>query len=549
LFAENAPARHQHDTEERKATMLDDQFHVYDTTLRDGAQQEGLNLTVADKLVIARHLDRLGVGFIEGGWPGAIPKDTEFFRRAQAELSLTHATLAAFGSTRKAGVIAADDPQVAALRESRAPVVTLVAKSHDRHVELALRTTLDENLAMIADTVRHLRAEGQRVFLDAEHFFDGYRANPAYALECVRAAAEAGADVIALCDTNGGMMPTELADIVHHVAEATQARLGIHCHDDTGCGVANTLVAVEAGVTHVQGTANGYGERAGNANLFSVVAGLQLKKGKQVLDGAGITEMTRIAHAISEVTNVAPDTHQPYVGLSAFAHKAGLHASAIRVDPMLYQHIDPAQVGNDMRMLVSDMAGRASVELKGRELGFDLSGDKEVIARVTDRVKDLEARGYSFEAADASFELLLRDELAGERKRHFTVESWRVIVERREDGPVTSEATVRLLAKGERVVAVGEGNGPVNALDRALRAALEQTFPELASLELTDYKVRILEGSAGTGAITRVLIESSNAEGDTWSTVGVDENVISASWHALEEAVTYGLLRAGRVPE
>ncbi len=265
--------------------MLDDQFHVYDTTLRDGAQQEGLNLTVADKLVIARHLDRLGVGFIEGGWPGAIPKDTEFFRRAQTELDLSHATLAAFGSTRKAGVNAADDPQVAALRESRAPVVTLVAKSHDRHVELALRTTLDENLAMIADTVRHLRQEGQRVFLDAEHFFDGYRANPAYAVECVRVAAEAGADVIALCDTNGGMMPTELGDIVRQVTLASGARLGIHCHDDTGCGVANTLVAVEAGVTHVQGTANGYGERSGNANLFSVVAGLQLKKGSIVLDG------------------------------------------------------------------------------------------------------------------------------------------------------------------------------------------------------------------------------------------------------------------------
>ena len=529
--------------------MPDDQFHVYDTTLRDGAQQEGLNLTVADKLVIARHLDRLGVGFIEGGWPGAIPKDTEFFRRAQTELDLRHATLAAFGSTRKAGVKAADDPQVAALRESRAPVVTLVAKSHDRHVELALRTTLDENLAMIADTVRHLRAEGQRVFLDAEHFFDGYRSNPAYALECVRAAAEAGADVIALCDTNGGMLPTELGDVVREVTLATQARLGIHCHDDTGCGVANTLVAVEAGVSHVQGTANGYGERAGNANLFSVVAGLQLKKGLGVLDGDGITEMSRIAHAISEVTNVTPDTHQPYVGLSAFAHKAGLHASAVRVDPMLYQHIDPERVGNDMRMLVSDMAGRASVELKGRELGYDLSGDKEVIGRVTDKVKELEARGYSFEAADASFELLLRDELAGERRRHFTVESWRVIVERRADGAVTSEATVRLTAKGERVVAVGEGNGPVNALDKALRSALEQAFPELANLELVDFKVRILEGSHGTGAVTRVLIESGDGAGDMWSTVGVDENIIAASWHALEEAVSYGLLRAGREPE
>ena len=526
-----------------------DAFHVYDTTLRDGAQQEALNLTVADKLAIARHLDELGVGFIEGGWPGAIPKDTEFFRRARTELGLKHAQLAAFGATRRPGTKAADDPMVAALRESGAPVVTLVAKSHDRHVELALRTTLDENLAMIRDTVAHLVAEGQRVFLDAEHFFDGYRSNRAYALEVVRAAAEAGAGLTALCDTNGGMLPSQLGDIVGQVAAATGARLGIHCHDDTACAVANTLVAVDAGVSHVQGTANGYGERCGNANLFSVVAGLELKKDRKVLPDGCLEEMSRIAHAISEVTNVAPSAHQPYVGMSAFAHKAGLHASAVKVDPMLYQHIDPSLTGNDMRMLVSDMAGRASVELKGRELGYDLSGDKETIGRVTGRVKEMEARGYSFEAADASFELLLRDELARVRKRHFTVESWRVIVEQRADGVLTSEATVRLAVKGERVIAVGEGNGPVNALDMALRTALEQTFPELARLELSDFKVRILEGSHGTGAITRVLIESGDAEGDTWSTVGVDENIISASWHALEEAVTYGLLKAGRDPE
>src|SRR6266571_525096 len=486
--------------------MPDDSFHVYDTTLRDGAQQEGLTLTVADKLAIARRLDEFGVGFIEGGWPGAIPKDTEFFRRARTELRLSNATLAAFGSTRRPGAVTADDPQVAALRESGAPVVTLVAKSHDRHVTAALRTTLEENLAMIAETIRHLAAEGQRVFLDAEHFFDGYRSNPAYALEVVRVAAGAGAEVVALCDTNGGMLPAELGDAVAAVAAATGARLGIHCHDDTACAVANTLTAVRAGVTHVQGTANGYGERAGNANLFSVVAGLQLKKGRQVLPEAGLQDMSRIAHAISEVTNVAPDTHQPYVGLSAFAHKAGLHASAVKVDPMLYQHIDPALVGNDMRMLVSDMAGRASVELKGRELGYDLSGDHQVIGRVTNRVKDLEARGYTFEAADASFELLLRDEL-GQRHEYFSVESWRVIVERHPDGRMTSEATVRLEAKGERLVAVGEGNGPVNALDKALRAALEQIYPELASLELTDYKVRILAGTHGTGAVNRVLIE------------------------------------------
>jgi 2-isopropylmalate synthase len=520
----------------------DDSFHVYDTTLRDGAQQEGLNLSVNDKLTIARHLDDLGVGFIEGGWPGANPKDTEFFRRAASELDLRHAQLAAFGATRRAGVKAADDPQVAALRDSGAPVVTLVAKSHDRHVEAALRTTLAENLAMIADTVGHLREHGQRVFLDAEHFFDGYRANPDYAVEVVRTAMAAGADVVALCDTNGGMLPSELAEVVTEVLAASQARLGIHCHDDTACAVANTLAAVDAGATHVQGTANGYGERAGNANLFSVVANLELKKDRPVLPDGALRQLSRVAHAVSEVTNVTPGAHQPYVGMSAFAHKAGLHASAIKVDPDLYQHIDPTVVGNDMRILVSGMAGRASVELKGKELGYDLAGEKETLGRVVERLKDAEARGYTFEAADASFELLLADEVAGERRRYFDLESWRVIVERRADGVVVSEATVKLHAKGERIVATGEGNGPVNALDTALRVALEQTYPELACLELVDYKVRILEGRHGTGAITRVLVETSDGETE-WSTVGVDENVIAASWEALEDAYTYGLLR------
>jgi 2-isopropylmalate synthase len=346
------------------------------------------------------------------------------------------------------------------------------------------------------------------------------------------------------------MLPAELGEAVTAVAAASGARLGIHCHDDTACAVANTLTAVEAGVTHVQGTANGYGERAGNANLFSVVAGLELKRGRQVLPSGCMAEMSRVAHAISEVTNVTPNTHQPYVGFSAFAHKAGLHASAVKVDPMLYQHVDPALVGNDMRMLVSDMAGRASVEIKGRQLGYDLSATGSA-GRVVERVKDLEARGYTFEAADASFELLLRDELAGERLRHFRVESWRVIVERRADAAVVSEATVKLNAKGERIVATGEGNGPVNALDNALRLALERLYPELAMLELADYKVRILENSHGTGAVTRVLIESGDGTGapdGTWSTVGVDENIIAASWDALEEAVTYALLRAGYQP-
>jgi 2-isopropylmalate synthase len=520
-----------------------DGFHVYDTTLRDGAQQEGLSLTVVDKLAIAAHLDQLGVGFIEGGWPGANPKDTEFFRRARTDLTLEHAQLAAFGATRRAGAKAADDPLVAALRDSGAPVVTLVAKSHDRHVELALRTTLAENLAMVRDTVAHLRAEGQRVFVDAEHFFDGWASDPAYAREVVLAAFEAGAEVVALCDTNGGMLPRELADVVASVAEAAgEGRLGIHCHNDTGCAVANTLAAVEAGATHVQGCLNGYGERTGNADLVTVVADLQLKRGMPLLPDGRLAEAFRISHAVSEITNVAPYSRQPYVGMSAFAHKAGLHASAIKVDPDLYQHTQPERVGNDMRMLVSDMAGRASVELKGRELGYDLSGDRELVTRITDRVKELEARGYTFEAADASFELLLREMVDGAKPEFFTTESWRVVVDSRTDGEPVAEAVVKVHAGGERIVSVGEGNGPVNALDHALRTALAQAYPVLERLELVDYRVRILDGGHGTDAITRVLVETSDGE-TSWDTVGVAANVIDASWQALVDAVTYGLLR------
>ena len=525
-------------------------FHVYDTTLRDGAQQEGLNLSVADKLSIARHLDGLGVGYIEGGWPGANPKDTEFFRRAAVELDLRHAKLTAFGATRKAGVRAADDPQVAALRDSGASVVTLVAKSHDRHVELALRTTLVENLEMVRDSVRHLRAEGQQVFLDAEHFFDGYRRNRDYALEVLRTAAEAGADVVALCDTNGGMLPPWVADVVHDVIETTGARVGIHCHNDTGCAVANTLAAVDAGATHVQGCINGYGERTGNADLVTVVANLELKLGREVLPPGLLAESTRIAHAVADVTNFAPASRQPYVGTSAFAHKAGLHASAIKVDPDLYQHTDPVGVGNDMRMLVSDMAGRASIELKGRELGFDLSSDSEemraVVTRVTARVKAMEQRGYTFEAADASFELMLVEEVEGRRPAYVDVESWRVITEtltnRGAADEAVSEATVKLTAEGVRYVVTGEGNGPVNALDSALRTAIVQAFPEVAKFELVDYKVRILDQGHGTDAVTRVLIETSDGA-SSWVTVGVGHNVIEASWEALLDGLTYGLRR------
>ena len=522
-------------------------FHVYDTTLRDGAQQEGLNLSVDNKLTIARHLDDLGVGFIEGGWPGANPKDTEFFARARHELDLSNATLTAFGATRRPGTAAADDPMVSALRESGAPVVTLVAKAHDKHVDLALRTSLQENLDMVGSTVRHLRAHGVRVFLDAEHFFDGYRANRAYALEVVGVAAEAGAELVALCDTNGGLLPNEISDVVHEVLSATLVRLGIHCHNDTGCAVANSLAAVAAGACHVQGTVNGYGERTGNADLVSVVANLELKLGRQALPDGRLQDATRIAHAVAEVTNVPPMSRQPYVGVSAFTHKAGLHASAIKVDPDLYQHADPLAVGNDMRLLVSEMAGRASIELKGRELGYDLRGDPEITARLVDRVKSMESNGYTFEAADASFELLLVEELAGVRPSYFEVESWRVITESRTDGEAVSEATVKLTAGGERQVVTGEGNGPVNALDEALRTAIGRAYPEVAKFNLIDYRVRILDQGHGTDAVIRVLIETSDGSA-SWVTVGVGHNIVEASWEALRDAVTYGLRRLGVHP-
>ncbi|MFI6093698.1 citramalate synthase [Streptomyces sp. NPDC051218] len=525
----------------------EDGFHVFDTTLRDGAQREGINLTVRDKLAIARHLDDFGVGFIEGGWPGANPRDTEFFARAQQEIGFRHAQLVAFGATRRPGGKASEDPQVHALLVSGAPVITLVAKSHDRHVELALRTTLEENLEMVRDTVSYLREQGRRVFVDCEHFFDGYRANPEYAKAVVRTASEAGADVVVLCDTNGGMLPAQIQATVAAVLADTGARLGIHAQDDTGCAVANTLAAVDAGATHVQCTANGYGERVGNANLFPVAAALELKYDMRVLPAGALGNMTRISHTIAEIVNLAPSTHQPYVGVSAFAHKAGLHASAIKVDPDLYQHIEPTLVGNHMRMLVSDMAGRASIELKAKELGIDLGGDRDLVGRVVARVKEQERLGYTYEAADASFELLLREEMPDSPRRHFRIESWRIIAEDRPDGSHANEATVKLWTQGERIVATAEGTGPVNAFDQALRAGLERIYPELAKLELVDYKVRNLEETHGTTSAARVLISTTDATG-VWSTVGVGDNIIAASCQALGDAYTYGLLRAGVAP-
>jgi len=529
-------------------TPLGDAFHVYDTTLRDGAQREGISYSVADKLAVARHLDALGVGFIEGGWPGALPKDTEFFTRAAAgELALRHAALVAFGATRKAGTTAARDPQVRALLDSQAPVVTLVAKSDRRHIERALRTDVDENCAMVADTVSFLRAEGRRVFLDAEHFFDGYRFDPDTALRVLDAAVTAGADVAVLCDTNGGMLPLGIAEVVADVAARTGVRLGIHCQDDTGCAVANSVAAVQAGATHVQCTANGYGERAGNADLFAVVGNLVTKLGMPVLPHGALAELTRTSHALAEIANIAPDTHQAYVGVAAFAHKAGLHASAIKVDPELYNHMSPVDVGNRQRVLVTEMAGRASVELKGVELGLDLAGRPDAVSAVVGTVKEREAQGWSFEAADASLELLMRSAL-GNDVLPFAVESYRVLIENR-GGEVVSEATVKVVVDGERIIATREGNGPVNALDAALRAALTPSHPWLADVELSDFKVRLLapEGAGetrGTDAVTRVLVESTDGEG-SWTTVGVHGNVVEASWLALVDAVAYAGLRTG----
>jgi 2-isopropylmalate synthase len=517
-----------------------DEFHVYDTTLRDGAQREGISYSVADKLAVARLLDDYGVGFIEGGWPGAMPKDTEFFQRARTELKLHNAELVAFGSTRKAGVRVEDDLQVQALLESEAPVVTLVAKSDVRHVTEALRTTLDENVAMVQDTVRFLVEHERRVFVDMEHFFDGYKHDADYGVRLLVAAFEAGASVGVLCDTNGGMLPHGMFEIVQSVKERSGVRLGIHCQDDTGCAIANSVSAVEAGATHVQCTANGYGERTGNADLFVVVPNLQLKLGIDCLPEGALAETVRISHAIAEIANIAPNTHQPYAGWASFAHKAGLHASALKVNADLYNHIDPAVVGNVQNVLVTEMAGRASIELKGAELGHDLSTQPELVSRVVEQVKELEAQGWTFEAADASFELLLLDGQGVEVA--FEVESWRTIVEQDVNGDVRTEATVKVHIDGDRIISTAEGNGPVNALDRAMRRAIVQKYPDLESMRLVDYKVRILDEKSGTGAKTRVLIGTSDGV-DSWSTVGVHENVIAASWRALEDAVKYGLLK------
>lgn len=524
--------------------VLPERFDIYDTTLRDGAQQEGVSLTVDNKLKLARYLDELGVGFIEGGWPGANPADTDFFTRAGRELRLVNAQLVAFGATRRVGTAAARDPQVQALAAAGTEYICLVAKSHDAHVRQALRASLAENLAMVQDTVNHLVGLGRRVFVDCEHFFDGYRSNPGYALEVVRVAAEAGAEVVVLCDTNGGMLPNWMGDVVSAAAQIG-VDIGVHCHNDSGCAIGNAMAAVDAGAMHVQGTVNGYGERTGNMDLTTLIANLQLKYGWPLLAPEQLAELTRISFAVADVMNQPHIARQPYVGHSAFAHKAGLHASAIRVNPDLYQHTNPELVGNDMRMLISNMAGRASVQIKGDLLGLDLS-DRGLAGKVTEAVKQREAKGYSYEAADASFELLVR-RMTGQLSEPFELVSWRVFTEEiagREQA-AGSEATVKVITQGKRHAVVGEGNGPVNALGAALVKALSVAFPQVAGFELTDFRVRLPDDDRGTDAIVRVLIDCSDGE-HGWTTVGVGTNIIEASWEALSEAYLYGLVKGYR---
>jgi 2-isopropylmalate synthase len=518
---------------------------VYDTTLRDGSQREGLSLTVDDKLRIAEQLDHLGVPYIEGGWPGANPKDDEFFERFKAgELQLTTSTLTAFGSTRRVGGDAADDPTLQNLAGAGTEVVCLVGKSWDYHVTEALRTDLDEGVAMVRDSIAWLVSQGKRVFFDAEHFFDGYKRNPEFSLRVLHAAEEAGAEVLVLCDTNGGCLPHEAARIVREVVAATSATVGVHFHNDGDCAVANALAGVEAGATHVQGCINGYGERTGNANLCSIIPNLSLKMGVSTIPADRLERLTAVAHHVAELVNITQDSQQPYVGSSAFAHKAGLHTSAIARARDAYEHLDPELVGNGTRFVVSELAGRSTLELKAKELGLQMDGP--ALSQVLDQLKTLEHRGYHFEAADGSLELLMRT-ATGWEQDYFEVESFRVITDQRENGSVVTEATIKVHVGEQRIVATAEGNGPVNALDGALRSAIGQAYPSLRSLHLTDYKVRVLDTNKGTGAVTRVLIDTTDGE-TTWSTIGVSENIIEASWQALSDSVVYGLLRSLATP-
>ena len=523
-------------------------IELYDATLRDGMGGGGLTLTAQEKLRVVHALDDLGVHMIEAGFPASNPKEQELFGLLAGE-QLAQAQIVAFGMTRRREQPAEQDEGLRVLAESFAPACTIVGKASVLHVEKVVRVSREENLAMIADSIAFLAGAGKRVLFDAEHFFDGFSLDPGYALDCLRAAAGAGAERLVLCDTNGGCLPPQIRTAFAVVAEALPGvPLGIHTHDDTGCGVANSLSAVEAGATQVQGTINGIGERTGNANLVTIIADLQLKMGCQVLAPEQLARLTETAHFVDELLNRAPNPAQPYVGKHAFAHKAGLHAAGIQADSSTFEHVEPAVVGNGRDVLVSELSGKAAISEKAAQAGIGApAGEDEgrFAQRILDRVKELEHEGFQFEAADGSLELLMRKE-AGVYEPLFRLESWRVSVEKRVDGKVETEATIKIWVQGERYLRTAEGNGPVNALDSALRAAIGEIYPHLHDIELDNFKVRILDETSGTGAVTRVLIDASDGQ-DVWGTIGVSENLIAASWDALVDSLEYGM-QPGRRP-
>ncbi|OPL12728.1 MAG: transferase [Firmicutes bacterium ML8_F2] len=512
---------------------------IYDTTLRDGSQREGVSLSVADKLKIAEKLDEFGVNYIEGGWPGSNPKDIEFFKRA-AKINFKNARLCAFGSTRRPGLEAAADQNLKALVEAGTETITIFGKSWDFHVRDALKTNLEENLAMIRDSVAYLKSLGCRVFYDAEHFFDGYKANPEYAISTLEAASAGGAEVIVLCDTNGGLMPWELESILNAVKDKINTPLGIHAHNDAGMATANSLLAVRAGIIQIHGTINGYGERCGNANLCTIIPNLQLKMGIEVISPGQLRGLTKMSRFIAEQANIAPADQQPYVGYNAFTHKGGVHIDAVSKKPATYEHADPALVGNKRRILVSELAGRSSISSKPHLNNIQLIKGKPETDFVLQRIKEMEHYGYQFEGAEGSFELLILKMMKAYQPL-FQLEGFRLIIEKRENGQLYSEATIKVRVGDVQVHTAAEGNGPVNALDNALRKALEGFYPALKKIKLTDFKVRVIDGVDGTGAQVRVFIESRDDQ-STWGTVGVSPNIIEASWIALVDSLEYGLL-------
>lgn len=513
---------------------------LYDTTLRDGSQAEGISYSVMDKIRIAEELDKIGIHFIEGGWPGSNPKDREFFEKI-SQSNLKNSKIAAFSMTRRPKIKASQDSNIAALLKSKAHVITIVGKTWDFHVTEVLKTTLDENLAMIMDTVSFLIKKGFVVFYDAEHFFEAYQANREYALKTLNSAQNAGAQALCLCDTNGGTLPAQITTVIREIKHAIKVDLGIHCHNDAGVAIANSLAAIDAGATIVQGTINGYGERCGNADLIPIIANLKIKLKINCIPDQQLKQLTHLSHFVSEISNMRVKNEQPFVGDSAFAHKGGMHINAIMKNPLTYEHIDPALVGNKRRILVSELGGKTGILLRAKDLNYDLSKGDPQTKKILELVQDLEHKGFQFEAAEASFQILMQKHLK-KFKGFFELEGFKVVIEKHQDKKITSEAIIKLKVNGIKEHTAAEGDGPINALDNALRKALRDFYPTLAKMHLSDFKVRVLDEKAGTAAKVRVLIQSQD-EKDIWNTIGVHENIIEASWQALVDSVEYKLLK------